>query len=67
MPAVSELDARQEPFQALFPMTQCIVEKCAKVGLDDLELAHRHRDRSEKVIDNGWAGFNDRWRGIENW
>jgi len=65
--AVSELNARQEPFQALFPMTQCIAEKRAEVGLDDLELAGRHRDRSEKIIDNVRTGFNDRWSGIENW
>jgi hypothetical protein len=32
----SDMDARQEPFRVLFPLSQCIVQKGAEVGLDDL-------------------------------
>jgi hypothetical protein len=36
------------------------------MGLDDIELAQRQRDRLGKIIDNVWAGVNERWRPTTN-
>jgi hypothetical protein len=54
-------------FGGYFPLSQCIVEQCAEVGLDDVELARRHRDRRGKIIDDVWAGFRERRRPTTNY
>ena len=55
----SEEDARQGCFRLLSPFSQCIVQQYAEVGLDDFEFGLLHRDRSGKIIDNVWAGFDE--------
>jgi hypothetical protein len=52
-------DSGQELIQGLFRPSQRAVQKVTEVGLNDLELALRHRDGRRKIVDNARVGERD--------